>query len=68
MYGRTGLEILGETGVWLRDLYHAEHEANSLGRNLVKELILEIRVLVGRGAARERVGWCSREQWSSVRR
>jgi len=31
LYGRSGLGIFGETGVWLRDLYHAEKEANSVG-------------------------------------
>jgi len=37
----------------------------SIGKNLVGELILEICGLVGRGNAEERVGWHSRERWSN---
>jgi len=37
------LEIFGGGGpVWLWDLYHAEQEANTVGRNLVRDLILKI--------------------------
>jgi len=43
LWGRLG--IFGETGVWLWDLYHAEQEANSVGRNLVGELTLKIHGL-----------------------
>jgi len=37
---------------WLRDLYHAEQKANSVNRNLVRELILKIHGFVCRGVAK----------------
>ena len=45
LHGRPGLEIFEGTGVCLWDLYHAEQEANSVGRNLVGELILKICII-----------------------
>ena len=38
---KPGLRIFGETRVWLWDLYYAEQEANSAGKNLVGELIFK---------------------------
>jgi len=42
-----------------------EQEVNTVSRNLVGELILKIYGLVGCSIAEERVGWRSRERWST---
>jgi len=44
--GLQGSIFSGELGVQLWDLYRAEQEVNSVGRNLVGELILKIHRLV----------------------
>jgi len=36
-----------------------KQEANSVGTNLVRELILKIHGLVGHGIAEDRIGWHS---------
>jgi len=46
LYRRPGTGIFVETGVRLWDVYHAEQEANSVGRNLVGELFMGLLVVV----------------------
>ena len=65
--GSQGWEVsMKNRSLATRSLSRRVGNKQSIGKNLVGELILEICGLVGRGNAEERVGWHSRERWSTA--